>query len=293
MSLVTLSLEEMPSTPSPNRTDTTPTRFSSPKRKREAEKEDGSTYPSPVRLRTELPTRIIENDLEGPGSPRTKMSKQMQSLNLHGHANIPTRGREAKTSTVTDGIPQQGSDLESDSIDVLKAKSQAPTSPSDLEGVPAISSPIESLKSIASKVTGVELLPLSTSQLEPPDTPTLKPTDSPHASPGPISPLSVTTTIPRFAGQGSPTSRNAHHSPIQRLKSPPPMSGSKSVSSLVWNDSEITGHSPTDPTDDGYGINGIGFKPTAAIAYDRLQRRKRQVAEWKSREAREARMRRM
>jgi hypothetical protein len=61
---------------------------------------------------------------------------------------------------------------------------------------------------------------------------------------------------------------------------------------LAWSDSEITGHNPTDPDDDGYGINGIGFKPTAAIAWARSQKRKKQVAEWKSREAREARERR-
>lgn len=61
---------------------------------------------------------------------------------------------------------------------------------------------------------------------------------------------------------------------------------------LVWHDSEITGHNPSDPTDDGYGINGIGFKPTASIAWERSQKRQKQVAEWKNREAREARERR-
>ncbi|GAQ04500.1 hypothetical protein ALT_1821 [Aspergillus lentulus] len=61
---------------------------------------------------------------------------------------------------------------------------------------------------------------------------------------------------------------------------------------LTWNDSEITGHDPKDPNDDGYGINGIGFKPTAAIAWARAQKRQKQVAEWKSREAREAREKR-
>ncbi|KAL8931186.1 MAG: hypothetical protein Q9211_007160, partial [Gyalolechia sp. 1 TL-2023] len=67
--------------------------------------------------------------------------------------------------------------------------------------------------------------------------------------------------------------------------SPPPLN-------LWWADAEITGHKPTDPADDGYGINGVGFLPTPAIANARAERRKRQVAEWKSREAREARQRR-
>ncbi|EED20300.1 hypothetical protein TSTA_035270 [Talaromyces stipitatus ATCC 10500] len=74
-------------------------------------------------------------------------------------------------------------------------------------------------------------------------------------------------------------------------KSPPPDEGAV-LESLTWSDSEITGHDPTDPNDDGYGINGIGFKPTAAIAWARSQQRQKQVAEWKNREAREAREKR-
>ncbi|KAJ5235286.1 uncharacterized protein N7469_004454 [Penicillium citrinum] len=61
---------------------------------------------------------------------------------------------------------------------------------------------------------------------------------------------------------------------------------------FTWHDNEITGHNPSDPTDDGYGINGVGFKPTAAMAWARSQKRQKQVADWKSREAREARERR-
>ncbi|KAJ5487012.1 hypothetical protein N7530_001312 [Penicillium desertorum] len=77
----------------------------------------------------------------------------------------------------------------------------------------------------------------------------------------------------------------------QRL-SPPLANTPSEEDPLVWHDSEITGHNPSDPTDDGYGINGIGFKPTASIAWERSQKRQKQVAEWKNREAREARERR-
>ncbi|KAI4122758.1 MAG: hypothetical protein LQ338_005632 [Usnochroma carphineum] len=75
-------------------------------------------------------------------------------------------------------------------------------------------------------------------------------------------------------------------SPVSRSKSPPPLN-------LWWADAEITGHDPRDPADDGYGINGVGFLPTPAMASARAERRKRQVAEWKNREAREARQRRI
>jgi hypothetical protein len=62
--------------------------------------------------------------------------------------------------------------------------------------------------------------------------------------------------------------------------------------SLTWQDSEITGHLMLDPDDDGTGINGIGFRPTAAMAMSRAQRRRKQVLEWKARQTREERERR-
>ncbi|KAL4747297.1 hypothetical protein BDW72DRAFT_17437 [Aspergillus terricola var. indicus] len=86
--------------------------------------------------------------------------------------------------------------------------------------------------------------------------------------------------------------RSARASAKVRSPSRSPTPPAKVEDLLAWSDSEITGHNPTDPDDDGYGINGIGFKPTAAIAWARSQKRKKQVAEWKNREAREARERR-
>lgn len=62
---------------------------------------------------------------------------------------------------------------------------------------------------------------------------------------------------------------------------------------LWWQPAEITGLDHNDPADDGYGINGIGFIPTPAVANARLKHRKRQLAEWKSREAKEARQKRV
>lgn len=72
----------------------------------------------------------------------------------------------------------------------------------------------------------------------------------------------------------------------------PTLDGDPEENPLTWHESEITGHDPTDPNDDGYGINGVGFKPTPAMAWARSQRRKQQVAEYKTREGREARQRR-
>ncbi|KAJ5266805.1 hypothetical protein N7478_009613 [Penicillium angulare] len=85
-----------------------------------------------------------------------------------------------------------------------------------------------------------------------------------------------------------PVSPSKHRK--QRLS--PPLGESSKEDPFTWHDDEITGHDPSDPTDDGYGINGVGFKPTAAMAWARSQKRQKQVAEWKTREAREAREKR-
>ncbi|KAF2501385.1 hypothetical protein BU16DRAFT_569470 [Lophium mytilinum] len=62
-----------------------------------------------------------------------------------------------------------------------------------------------------------------------------------------------------------------------------------------WQDNEITGHligPAQDPDDDGTGINGVGFRPTPAMAYARAQKRRQQVQAWRAREAKEARAKR-
>ncbi|KAI1748682.1 hypothetical protein F4782DRAFT_534122 [Xylaria castorea] len=61
---------------------------------------------------------------------------------------------------------------------------------------------------------------------------------------------------------------------------------------LTWREDEITIYDPEDKDDDGTGINGIGFKPTAAVAYQRAQKRRQQLADYKKREESEARAKR-
>lgn len=111
----------------------------------------------------------------------------------------------------------------------------------------------------------------------------------------------------------SPISKNKHphvqvastirrpHSPlpsainIDRPRSPAPPSFSTPLDST--STPADLADPPTlemlDPEDDGYGINGIGYKPTPQMAYARAQKRKQQVMEWRAREAREARQRRI
>ncbi|KAK8038288.1 hypothetical protein PG994_015055 [Apiospora phragmitis] len=61
---------------------------------------------------------------------------------------------------------------------------------------------------------------------------------------------------------------------------------------LTWHEDEITVYDAEDKDDDGTGLNGIGFKPTAAVAYARAQKRRQQLSEYKKREESEARARR-
>ena len=106
----------------------------------------------------------------------------------------------------------------------------------------------------------------------------------------------ATNSAPSTTQQSTSSPRKRRNPPpkpkMHNQRASPPLASSADENPLTWQDSEITGHQPSDPSDDGYGINGIGFKPTAAMAWARSQRRQRQVADWKSREAREAREKR-
>lgn len=61
---------------------------------------------------------------------------------------------------------------------------------------------------------------------------------------------------------------------------------------LTWHEDEITIYDPDDADDDGTGIDGVGFKPTAAMAHARVMKRRQQLAEYKRREESDARARR-
>lgn len=106
----------------------------------------------------------------------------------------------------------------------------------------------------------------------------------------------ATASAPSTMKQSTSSPRKRRNPPakpkMHNQRASPPLASSADENPLTWQDSEITGHQPSDPSDDGYGINGVGFKPTAAMAWARSQRRQRQVADWKSREAREAREKR-
>ncbi|KAI1424233.1 hypothetical protein F5Y12DRAFT_467824 [Xylaria sp. FL1777] len=85
---------------------------------------------------------------------------------------------------------------------------------------------------------------------------------------------------------------NAQSQPAKRDEEEEPVIVDPVRAALTWREDEITVYDPDDKDDDGTGINGIGFKPTAAVAYQRAQKRRQQLAEYKKREESEARARR-
>ena len=89
-----------------------------------------------------------------------------------------------------------------------------------------------------------------------------------------------------------PSSNSKGHTSQSRS----PKSPSPPPSSLTWQESEITGHlvdPSTDPDDDGTGINGIGFRPTPAIAQARKAKREQQMKDYRALQEKEARAKRM
>ena len=302
-SALTPSVSSTPLTPSP-----------SPKRKRSADHyHDFSS--SPTRLKTNLPTRSFEVTPPGQTSPRTTVSVQLQSLNLHSTIPVLDFGRQFEGSVPT----FLGSAAPTSSISPAKDVGTFPSSQTaapDRGTFPSIGTILGARPSLhpsnGSAPTSTPMMrtqsdqPVS-SRPSPPSTPRLEPVEPTTPSNDVISPLSsspppnakaaapaspphLVIDDPTVTGTDAPNPSTS--AATSRPKSPPPPSSDAAPSDLVWTADEITGHDPTDPADDGRGINGIGFRPTAALAAKRALARRRQVLEWKAREARDARQRR-
>ena len=227
-----------------------------------------------MRLRTELPSRPMIGSTESSGdatSPRTKVSDQLKTMKLELDFSVPVLdfGKSAKADQ---------------SIQTPKVEDPGTT----------LNGPAESTQQHPAS-DGSLLTPTSGSDLARPQTPVIQTTLSPQDAPQTISPLPLPSPQKEVEFIPASPSARTRNRPVRpsRAKSPPPTSVSSTQSDLVWTAAEITGHDPDDPADDGRGVNGIGFRPTPAIAQARAQKRRQQVAEWKSREAREARQRRL
>lgn len=252
-------------------------------------------HPSPKRKRDQAPPIPLLNTAlrpastpprgsptpDGADSPRNTVAEQLRGMTLTSIAAIPM-----SPLTPTDDIVRKKPKLEEMRVDSgisLDAISTA--------AIAKHSSSARNGDAIAGNVSN----PSSKGSAWTPQAQTQPRIFSNHmvsfAQPTPFvsSSTGALATAPETAGHGSRL-KSRTSQPRQRKKSPSPP-----LSVLTWQDSEITGHlagPATDPDDDGTGLNGIGFKPTPAMAYARAQKRRQQVLDWKAREAREARAKR-
>lgn len=250
---------------------------SSPKRKRGDELSISS-------LRTETASSSVK---AGSNSPRTKVAAKLQNLEIgraspdsspsprkrhkrnagvrrdHFHKRTPPLQREPRTDVPDNAelleigeTPQMSSLTRDVNFREIPNSSSPPSSPTDL---------IALRKSFGMTNDGQHSKSSRRLPSQPPPTPRAPLTEK--GAFGPSSPV--------FA----PSLPNMEASPR----------------SLTWHDFEITGQELdlTSPDDDGEGINGVGFRPTPAMAWARSQKRKLQIEGWKNREAREARQRRI
>ncbi|KAM0820247.1 hypothetical protein AB5N19_06066 [Seiridium cardinale] len=90
---------------------------------------------------------------------------------------------------------------------------------------------------------------------------------------------------------GTPPVGTSRRKPVETVEEAPVIVDPVRAA-LTWHEDEITVYDSEDKDDDGTGLNGIGFRPTPAVAHQRAQRRKKQLSEYKKREEREARAQR-
>lgn len=251
-------------TPTPEgSTSPPPIAPSSPKRKR-----NDSTESIDTSLQLDTDIQSDSNHMSGMNSPRTKVATKLEALDI----------RQVKQPIVA--IPDDG--RHRFPRNRVKRIKRTPTRQEDQ--IPHVTeTPDQSERqepsNIATPVPEISETP--DCRTERPASPPLSPKNlkaTHNATDASTIPLSVDLPTP---GSVSPLPKRSELTSDQ--------------ASLTWQEDEITGHDIdiTDANDDGEGINGIGFKPTPAIAYARQQRRKQQVNEWRAREAREARQRRM
>ncbi|APA14261.1 hypothetical protein SS1G_11935 [Sclerotinia sclerotiorum 1980 UF-70] len=266
-----------------------PSFMDSPKRKRNNLQAPTPPDSSPMRLETSMNFPTLTPDEAGQGSPRTKVAYHFQGLALDGPSDIKK-------------------------LD-LKKKAQETTN--------AESTARKRVKMFASKdvdMTGNAIMEIP----ETPQTKAFRPAIGDERKVDPIiremgnnvrlhNELDPTIFRAGLNGREGRDDLGRPYPSINRLADSksrkkrmgtPPLSRPDDAmeeereildpdrASFTWHDDEITGHKPDDPDDDGEGINGIGFRPTPAIAYARTERRKQQMADYRSREAREARARR-
>jgi hypothetical protein len=213
------------------------------------------------------------NDGSGSGSPRSVVARQLGELDIHGDfvRRLDFGGVANKRARLRDGLKEGNGEM-----------------PPSAGGLADENGFGEATEEAVNK------------EEESDDVMEANDSTHPHAAPNHSSPASIiksgSESSPDASEPTTPTTTptktktKSPSKPSARKNSPPLVNEEEDP--LTWHDDEITGHLAADKDDDGYGINGIGFRPTAAVAHYRSMKRKQQVREWLRREQGEERKRR-
>ncbi|KAL0939729.1 uncharacterized protein CTRU02_206340 [Colletotrichum truncatum] len=290
-------------------TDTFPTLTTTPKRKRD----DEEPHPSPIHTTAQFSFQLPEakSDEDGSASPRSKVVHKFRGLALGGGGGVAQQQSNSQqrqgpydpTRDVgDDGLYSDDPfasrkrmkvpELEMKDADAADAAEPAPVPDPDIKSDPElVSTPSVVGPDAAAVDTNDQLITATTATAATADTTTSTQRSLPFLN--------------RIQNSKSAARRRAGTPPLKGRKgkvaadtsTPTEEDGKMEIvdpvrAALTWKEEEITIYDPDDEDDDGTGINGVGFMPTAAMAYARTQKRRLQLAEYKKREESEARARR-
>lgn len=274
----------MPS-PSPPSSSTTPPRPSPSKRKRSIS--DPTIHPFAPHLRDEIADASFytEAQLQGASSPRSIIADRLSELDLQ--APVPAiRFRGGFDKPNGDGVARR----------LKKVKFSSKGNGSGLMAIEESGSSEDVGGDDSDAEAGEELKPPPKQRrLKSPPPPKTEIPETPQArrdqasSPlesSPSPPSSSNSSI--TAESGTVEAKQLPSGTVADGTSTTTVSQQKSLKETADHPSQDS----LDPDDDGTGLNGIGFRPTPAMAWQRMQKRKNQVQEWRAREAKEARQKR-
>ncbi|KAH8706476.1 hypothetical protein BGZ61DRAFT_221444 [Ilyonectria robusta] len=239
---------------------------STPKRKRGDE-----PWISPIKFSFEPPTASTSND--GSSSPRSAVAHKFRGLALESGGGA--------TSDDNDAIESLRKRQRPDDL-MLDAPQADPPKVDDfvaLDGKPVLSF------SLAASAATPQEEPVKLAQLPSPDGGLNRSYPSINRLADSKSRVKKRTSSPlRFKKTSKHPDEDDDDSEIEIVD---PVRAA-----LTWHEDEITMYDPEDEDDDGTGINGIGFKPTPALAHARTLKRRQQMAEYRKREESDARAKR-
>lgn len=318
-------------------TDSSPSPFSTPKRKRtNIVLQDGPSPPSSQQFSFDVDSVAGSVPISGSSSPRTKVAQRFCGLALvdQEHAESgggvaaqqqeqeqgPLRHRAAAAAdNDTGAVAADRMQIDEDESKMRKRTRISPAPPDTTSSGPQQSGQPAAAE-IPETPDAARSQPRRASDPSPAGQPRFALVrDDAAVKPSALGQFALDQTILTSSPKPSPAKLSRPHPasnrPVETLKTrgrkragtPPPSAASRSTATtdaqvvsiidpiraaLTWHEDEITVYDPEDDDDDGVGINGIGFKPTPAIAYARTMKRRQQLAEYKKREEREARARR-